>query len=110
MSGQSIKRRANRVLQRHGEPMVLKRAGQADIPLKGKRIPGTVDEVGGNGAVQQEFRVKITVVELDASAWSVKEPKRTDRITIGGRDRTVLDAKPLGDSGVVALYELLVSG
>jgi hypothetical protein len=110
MFGQYVADQVAAVIQEHGETMVLKRAGHTDISLKGKRLPGVLEEVGGNGAVQQEFNVKISVVELAASAWAVKKPVRGDRIAIGGRDRMVLDATPLSDGGVVALYELQVSG
>ncbi len=98
------------VIQEHGETMVLKRTGHTDIALKGKRISGSTSDLGNGGAVQQEFRVKIGVSELAASAWANKKPGRGDRITIAGRDRMVLDATPLSDGGVVALYELQVAG
>lgn len=101
---------AARMIDRHGETMALKRTGHIDIALKGKRIAGSTTDLGNGGAVQQEFRVKIGVSELAASPWSVKKPVRGDRIGIGGRDRMVLDATPLSDGGVVALYELQVSG
>ena len=101
---------AARMIDRHGESMVLKRGGQTDITLKGKRLTGNTADIGNGGAVQQEFRVKIGVSELAASTWAVKKPVRGDRIAIGGRDRMVLDATPLSDGGVVALYELQVSG
>lgn len=98
------------VIQEHGETMVLKRAGQTPITLKGKRIPGTTEAVGGT-AVQQRFRVKIGVTELDASPWASKQPSaRTDTINVGGVERAILDVRPLGDGGVIALFELEVEG
>lgn len=91
--------------------MTLSRVGEATtISLKGKRIPGSTDDVGGS-AEQQRFRVKIAPTELLASAWATKVPSSsTDTLTVGGRVRNVVDWKPLGDGDVVALYELEVVG
>lgn len=100
---------AARFIATHGEPMTLKRSGETDLPLKGKRRVGVLEETG-NSAALQRFKVKIAPTELAASTWSVKAPRRNDRLTVAGRDRTVLDATPLGDGGAVGLYELEVSG
>lgn len=101
---------AARFVAQHGESMVLARTSEAStVTLKGKRIPGTTVEVGGS-AVQQSFRVKVGVAELAASAWSVKEPKRGDTITVAGVPRAIEDARPLGDGGVTGLWELEVVG
>lgn len=109
MSGLATKRRANRVMQRHGAAMVLRRAGHAPIDLKGKRIPGSTEETGGS-ARQQRFKVKIGVLELEASAWADKAPSASDTIDVDGRSRTIDDVTPLGDGGVIALYLLEVFG
>ncbi len=80
MSAHTIKARANRVMRRHGNAMVLRRDGPSPITLKGKRVPGSTEEVGGT-AKQQRFKVKIGVIELEASNWPVKEPSAsTDTI------------------------------
>lgn len=101
---------AARFVAEHGETMTLARATEGTtITLKGKRIPGTTAEVGGS-AVHQSFRVKIGVAELAASAWSVKAPARGDTITVASVPRTIEDARPLGDGGVTALWELEVVG
>lgn len=97
------------VLAEHGESMTLARAGHTAITLMGKRLVGTTEEIGGT-AEQQRFRVKIGTAELDASAWASKVPTTTDTLTVGGRVRTILDVRPLGDGGSVALYELEVAG
>lgn len=98
------------VLAEHGESMTLSRASHTSIALIGKRIPGTTEETGGS-AEQQRFRVKIGTAELDASAWASKVPSASgDTITVGGRVRTIVDVRPLGDGGTVALYELEVIG
>jgi hypothetical protein len=110
MSTGDAARNAARLLARHGETMVLKRASEATaVVLKGKRLVGSTVDVGGS-AVQQEFRVKIGTSELSSSAWTSKAPGRHDSIAIDGRERSILDVRPLGDAGTVALYELLVAG
>lgn len=111
MPGAGTASNAARIIAAHGETMTLSRIGEAStITLKGKRIPGSTDDVGGS-AEQQRFRVKIAPTELLASAWATKVPSAsTDTMTIGGRARTVVDCKPLGDGDTVALYELEVAG
>lgn len=107
----SVHETAARFIAERGETMTLSRDGEATtITLKGKRIPGTTEETGGSAEVQR-FRVKIAPTELLASAWSSKVPNSgTDTLFVGGRPRTVVDCKPLGDGDVVALYELEVVG
>lgn len=102
---------AARFVAARGENMTLARVGEATtISLKGKRIAGTTDDVGGS-AEQQRFRVKIGTAELQASAWATKVPSSgTDTLTVGGRVRTVVDVRPLGDGDTVGLYELEVVG
>lgn len=97
------------VLAEHGETMTLSRASHTAITLKGKRLIGTTEEIGAS-AEQQRFRVKIGTAELDASAWASKVPTTADTLTVGGRVRAILDVRPLGDGGSVALYELEVAG
>jgi len=112
MFAQYVADQAAAVIAAHGETMILSREGEATtITLKGKRIPGSTDDVGGS-AEHQRFRVKIAPTELLASAWATKGPVMgaADTLTIGGRARTVVDWKPLGDGDVVALYELEVIG
>ena len=101
---------AHRMLGKYGQTMVLKRAGESDLPLKGKRIPGSLVDTG-NSTAQQQFRVKIRPTELLASAWAVKEPSaKGDTLHVDGRERTVRDVFPLREGESVALYELLVAG
>lgn len=102
---------AARFVAARGESMTLSREGEATtISLKGKRIPGSTDDVGGS-AEQQRFRVKIGTAEMLASAWATKVPSSsTDTLTVGSRVRAVVDCKPIGDGDTVALYELEVVG
>ena len=102
---------AHRLLSRYGETMTLARRGEATtVSLKGKRIPGNTDEVGGSER-QQRFRIKIGVSELASSAWTSKVPSADgDTITVGGIARAILDVRPLSEGEVVALYELEVVG
>mgnify|MGYP007028107295 FL=1 len=110
MAASDTVRNAGRLVTHHGEAMTLKREGEAStITLRGKRVPGTVADIGGSAA-QQEFRVKIGTTELAASPWASKAPVRHDSIVIDGRERAILDVRPLGDAGAVALYELAVAG
>ena len=110
MLGQYLADQVAAVLAEHGESMTLSRAGETAITLTGKRITGTTEQVGGS-AEQQRFRVKIGTAELDASSWTSKAPTAAgDTLTVGGRVRTVMDVRPLGDGGTVAIYELEVLG
>lgn len=110
MSADDIAEAAGAMIAEHGETATLARTGETSITLKAKRIGGTTEAVGGGTAVQQVFRVKIGTAELLASAWAVKAPTRGDRLTIGGRGRTVRDARPLNEGGTACLYELEVAG
>jgi hypothetical protein len=102
--------RAAEIIAEWGSDMVLRRATEATtISLKGKRIPGSIEETG-NSAAQQVFGVKIAATEILASAWADKFPKRDDSIRINERDHTLLDARPLKHMGVLYLYELTVAG
>lgn len=110
MSSGGVARNAARLLTTHGETMVLMRASEdTTIPLKGKRLGGSMVDIGGSAA-QQEFRVKIGTTELATSPWARKAPVRHDSIVVDGRERSILDVRPLGDAGTVALYELVVAG
>ncbi len=102
----------NRVLAERGESMVLARDGEGTtITLQAKRIliRENVESIG-NTAEQQRFRVKIGTVELAASAWASKEPRRGDTLTVDSRVREVADVRPVSDSGAVAYYDIEVVG
>ncbi len=110
MLGQYLADQVAAVMAEHGEAMTLSRAGETSITVMGKRLSGTTDGIGGS-AEQQSFRVKIGTAELDASSWATKVPSAaTDTLTVGGRVRTVIDVRPIGDGGTVAIYELEVVG
>jgi hypothetical protein len=110
VAASDIVRNATRLVALHGEAMTLKRENEASVvTLRGKRVLGTVADIGGSAA-QQEFRVKIGTTELAASPWANKTPVRSDSIVVDGRERAILDVRPLGDAGTVALYDLLVAG
>jgi len=107
----SLSLNAAYLIARYGETMTLRREGEgATISLKGKRIGGGLVD-GANSATQEQLRVRIAPTEIAASAWSSKIPSAaTDSITIGGRERTVLDVRPLMEGEAVAMYELEVAG
>lgn len=109
----TLAKTAARMLARSSESATLARnaptAEGTTITLKARRIVGTLDPLN-NAAAQQSFRVKIGTAELLASAWTTKAPARGDTLTIGGKVRKVLDARPIKDGATVALYELEVAG
>lgn len=107
----SVLASAARMIATRGDSMTLAREGEGTaIALKGKRIPGTTVSVG-NSAEQQQFRVKIGVVELAASAWAVKVPSSsTDSLTVDGVERAIMDVRPLKEGAITGLYELEVVG
>ena len=110
MSGYDTARRVATSIEKHGDTMTMSRDGEGTtVTVKGRRLAGSTAEIAGSAA-QQQFRVRISPIGLAASAWAIKAPLRHDTLTIDGRDREVMDAEPLGDSGVVALYELEVVG
>lgn len=102
---------ARRFVSRHGETATLAREEEATtITLKARRVSGTLEELAGGTGGQQSFRVRIGSAELLASAWTVKAPARGDHLNIGGRVRSVLDARPVKDGAAVGLYDLEVAG
>lgn len=79
-----IARRVVQVLSQHGDgSMTLRRAGQTDLIVKGKRF-GSSEEDTGNTAAQSLQTIRIGNVEIEAASWP-GPPKRTDQIIIGGR-------------------------
>jgi hypothetical protein len=106
----SVIETAARFIAARGEVMTLGRAAEVTtISLKGKRMPGALDDLG-NTSAQQRFRVKIATAEIAASAWSNKVPARFDTLVVGGVTRIVDDVHPLINAGVVGLYILEVVG
>lgn len=98
------------MMAEHGETMVLKRASEpTTVTLQGKRVTGDLVDTGGSSA-QQQFRVRIGVTELLAASWISRRPTRHDMLVVDGRERSVLDVRPLGDGATVILYELEVAG
>ena len=111
----SLARNAARMIARKGETMTLNRPGETSVDVKGKRIGGTLAEVGNTD--QQRFRVKIGGAALAGSGWASTIPTKGgdgvtggDTLTIGGRVHAILDVHPLSDGETVAVYELEVAG
>lgn len=95
----------------HGEPMVLRRTGEADvINLRGKPYRSSETRLGAGSAAQELLRVKIGWYEIEASTWDVKAPRRGDRLEIEREIHRVLDVIPLDDRGAIELYDLSVGG
>lgn len=106
----SVLETAARFIAERGEGMTLGRVSEGTtITLNGKRVPGSLDDIG-NTSAQQRFRVKIATAELLASAWTTKAPARHDTLVVGGVTRIVDDVRPLKDGVIVALYDLEVVG
>lgn len=106
----SLADNAARMIAEKGKTMTLAREGEGTtIDLKGVRQSTSIIEVGGSAA-QQQFKVRIAPTEIAASAWSVKAPRRHDTLTVDGRAREVLDARPISDGATIAMYELEVAG
>ncbi len=107
----SVAASAARMVALYGQTMTLRRPGETDLPLKGKRLPRGVLVSAGNTATQQEMTVLIAPTELAASTWTIKVPSAsTDRLVVDGRARTILDVQPRLEGDTVALYDLLVAG
>lgn len=79
-----IARRVTQVTAKHGDgSMTLRRTGQTDLVVKGKRF-GSSEEDTGNTTAQSLQTVRIGNVEIEAAGWP-GPPRRTDQIIIGGR-------------------------
>lgn len=110
MSAEHVARCVARMMAVHGETMVLKRASElSTVTLQGKRLTGDLVDTGGSSA-QQQFKVRLGTMEILASSWGNKAPARHDTLAVDGRERSVLDVRPLGDGATVILYELEVAG
>lgn len=100
---------ARRMIDTRGEAMTLKRAGETDLPVMGKRLTGSIEDAGGSAA-RQSFRIKLSTTQLAASAWVSKVVTRKDSIVVGTRTCTIENAEPINDSGETALWFLEVVG
>lgn len=94
-----------RMLDRYGESMVLKRAGQADLTVRAKRFGLSPDAVAGT-LDDAAFTIKIANAEIAASAAPSQAPRQGD--TIGGYRIVFCDTRKVGE--VVALHVLTVAG
>jgi hypothetical protein len=105
MSGASAARAIARLHRLRGEPLTLKRAGQADITVKAKRFGLSPDAVAGT-LDDAAFTIKIANAEIAASAAPSQAPRQGD--TIGGYRIVFCDTRKVGE--VVALHILTVAG
>jgi hypothetical protein len=97
------------IIAEHGETMTLKRTGQSDLSLKGKRAGMPIDN-GETGAERSEqIDVRIGRAEIAAASWP-EPPKHTDRLVIGGRTFVVMAVQQHDDRGVVYGWKLQVVG
>ena len=99
-----------RIMSEHGNAMTLKRSGESNLTVMGKRLLLRIgEEAVGNGQ-QTRFRIKIATTELAASAWASKVPKFGDSIVVDGRECTLLGVWPMQDATATVGYELEVAG
>lgn len=93
----------------HGETMTLKRSGQSDLTIYGKRYAAPVDSGLAGTRDSVAFKVKLPHVPMVDAAWP-HPPRKTDQVTIGGRTYVVVTARPLGDAGETHGWDLDVAG
>lgn len=97
------------IIAEHGAAMTLKRAGQSDLAVRGKRFgTPTENEVAGSYD-DQGFSVKISNSEILQAGWP-GPPVPTDVIEIDGRPYVVATVDTRSDGDAVALHTLQVSG
>ncbi len=93
------------MLSKHGETLVLKRAGQTNINVRGKRFSLTAEALAG-AMDDAQFTIKISNAEIAASAAAAQYPRQGDKI--GGYLIQTCDTRRDGET--VALHILTVSG
>lgn len=109
MSGQYTADRVAAVLRQHGEPMTLRRAGQADLPVFAKEYGASSSTV-----VNSQTRVTKTLLisngEIAAAGWP-GPPRDKDRMVDGaGKTWIVQHCDTRSDSGVVQNHRMTVTG
>lgn len=101
----SIVSALQRMLDKYGEPLTLKRAGQADITVKAKRFNLSPENVAGS-LDDAAFTIKISNAEIAASGAPTRYPRQGD--TIGSFRIVFCDTRYVGPA--VALHILTVAG
>lgn len=106
-NGAYVARRVAEELRRHGEAMTLKRTGQADLPVYGKRFGASRDEITAD-VVITEVNVIISNAEIAGSLLTTP-PKKGDKLVVGGKERALTqDADTRVEGGVTIEHRLLV--
>lgn len=103
---------AQRFMKAYGEAMVLKRQGQADLPLQGKRLMKS--RTGGHGefsnsAAETDLYVRIGNNEIVAAAWP-GPPAIGDIILFGGRNYSITHVDTRVHAGVTVVHFMFVAG
>lgn len=101
----SAYRSAVRLLQRYGETLVLKLAGQANLDVKAQRFDLSPENVAGS-MDDAAFTIKISNAEIAASVAPSQAPRKGD--TIGNYVILACDTRKVGET--VALHILTVGG
>lgn len=112
MSGANTARRMNQIMNDHGEAMTLKRGGQADLAVKGKRLMRSRTGGAGefsNSAADTALYVRISNVEIAASAWP-NPPVIGDIIVMGGRGYSINHVDTRVDGATVLAHFMFLDG
>lgn len=94
-----------RIMAGAGETMILKRAGEADLTVTGKRFSLRPENVAGS-MDDAAFTIKISNMEIAASAAPMRYPRKGD--LIGGFVVLACDTRRVGEAA--AVHILTVGG
>jgi hypothetical protein len=109
-----IARGLGRIMSQHGEAMLLKRTGAADLNLPGKRLmkarASGADEFS-NSATAQDLVVQIGNAEILAAAWP-GPPAAGDIVALAddSKEWAISKVDTRVDAGVVLCHFLYVVG
>lgn len=108
MSGAHTASRVDRVMQREGTTMTLKRRDLADLDVKGRANGSSEDEIG-NTAAQSQRTVRISNGELSLAA-DTRAPRRGDKIRVDSRDMAIVHVDTKKRGAVVVAHVITCIG
>lgn len=106
MAGLLASRR--RFFARHARPMILRRTGQADLPVQGVEAAFQPAQLTGD-VRQGDSTIGLLPDEIVAASWPAPVRAR-DAIYVSGQTKQILGAWPLYDGPVFAGWKLWVRG
>lgn len=109
-----VQRRQSQIMADHGEAMKLQRGGQADLPVKGKRLMRSRSGGKGefsNSAADTNLYVRIANTEILAAGWP-GPPKIGDIVALADNSQawSILHVDTRVDSGTVLAHFLFIDG